>query len=484
MDEIRQKIEEFQNRLTPWPVRLKQSLLSCPAILPAIGLLIGLVLQFYFNLYPLVWAAVFILCVVSYFLLKSSVNLVLIAVLICFACVGGFRLLAFNHPAANDIRNIAFDDFTFAHIKAEVISQPVVVKADDRWLFSKYSQSLPYTSFYAKVYSVKTAAGWINASGKIKFYISDEVNDVNCGDEFLTFCRLQKFSSADNPGQFNTAEYMRANGVYLSASVKSADAITILNHKKSPFSIKTKLQKLASCAIIDDSQDDNSTSLIKALLLGSRSKISPQLYNAFITTGLVHLISLSGLNVGILAGLVWWLVKKIGFLYAGRSIASFAAVIIFLLVVPANAPALRAGIMAAVFCTGFLFDRRSNAINSLAISAVLLLLVRPLDFLNAGFQLSFAATLGILLLNKPIRNFLIFPFEPFKKTFWYPPLRITAEALSIGLAAWAATAPILAWHFYRFQPLTVFWTVPAAFLVAAILILGTFQIIFAFLFPT
>src|SRR3990170_2790430 len=92
---------------------------------------IGLVLQFYFNLYPLVWATVFILCVISYFFFKSPVNLVLIAVLVCFACVGGFRLLAFNRPAANDIRNIAFDDFTFAHIKADIISEPFTVKADD-----------------------------------------------------------------------------------------------------------------------------------------------------------------------------------------------------------------------------------------------------------------------------------------------------------------------------------------------------------------
>jgi hypothetical protein len=251
VDEIRRKIEEFQQQLTPKPILFKQALLPCPAVLPAIGLIIGLVLQFYFVFPVTAWAGVFILWLISYFFFRHSADSILIIVILCFCCLGGLRLLAFNRPAPNDIRNIAADDFTFAHIKAEIISEPRVIKQGD-WLFSKFSRSYPYTGFYAKVTGVKTDAGWVNACGTIKFYISQDANNLKTGDEFQSFCRLQKFSPADNPGQFDTAQYMNSNGVFLSASVKSANAITITGTEKSKssFDIKAKFSRLAITAII------------------------------------------------------------------------------------------------------------------------------------------------------------------------------------------------------------------------------------------
>ena len=231
MDSIDQKISEFQNQLAGETYSLKQILLTRPAVLPAVGLIIGLVVQFYFDFPLIIWLAVLILSTTLYliwrFLGRVSIYLAFIAVLLCFACLGSIRLIAQNRPASNDIRNILREDFTFAHIKAQIISEPVIVEQGD-WLFSKFSQSYPYTTFYAKVTDVNTATGWTKATGKIKFYISEAVKDVNIGDEIQAFCRLEKFSPPDNPGQFDTAGYMHRNGVYLSASVKTKDAITIL----------------------------------------------------------------------------------------------------------------------------------------------------------------------------------------------------------------------------------------------------------------
>lgn len=486
MDEIQRKIEEFQRQLIPKSVLFKQFLLSCPVVLPAIGLILGLVLQFYFVFPVTIWAGVFILCLISYFFFRHSADAILVIVILCFCCLGGIRLLAFNRPASNDIRNIAAEDSTFAHIKAEIISEPFTVKAGDRWLFSKFSRSYPYTGFYAKITSVKTDAGWVSASGTIKFYISQDANNLKTGDKFQSFCRLQKFSSADNPGQFNTAEYMRRNGVFLSASVKSADAITILNTDKAKqtFNIKAKLRQLAIAALLENTESKNNMPLAEALLLGSRAKINRQLYGDFIRTGLVHLVALSGLHVGILAGFAWWLCKKAGLLHIGRSVACIIATIIFLLVVPAYSSTLRAGVMFIIFCIGRMFSRQSKAINSLAVSAILLLLTWPMDFLNPGFQLSFAAVLGISLFYKPISRFLSLPIDPLRKTFLHPPLRMLVDILSVGLAAWIAVIPIIAWHFYQLQLLTAILTVPASFPVMVILILGTLKILLNPLLPT
>jgi competence protein ComEC len=489
MDEIQQKIEEFQKQLLAPQSLLKQTLLTCPAVLPAAGLIIGLVLQYYFDLPLLIWPAVLILCTILYLAQQFSkrvfVNLIFVVVFLCFACLGGIRLIAYNKPVSNDIRNIAFEDFTFAHIKARIVSEPVIVREGD-WLFWKFSQSLPYTTFYARVTDIKTAEGWKKAAGIIKFYISEDANGLNPGDKFQTFCRLDKFSPPDNPGQFDTARYMNSNGVFLSASVKSANAVTVLGTEKpnSPFDIKAKLRQLAIAALLDNTESDNDMRLVEALVLGSRTKIDRQLYNDFIKTGLVHLVALSGLNVGILAGCFWWLSKKAGLLHRGRAIACIIATIVFLLVVPATSSTLRAGIMFTIFCLGQLSNRRSSGLNSLAAAAIFLLLIRPMDFLDAGFQLSFAAVLGIVLFYEPIRNFLILPAEPLRKTPFYSSLRMPLDMLAIGFAAWLAIIPIIAWHFYQFQVLTAIWTVPATLPVSIILILGTFKILLNPLLPT
>ncbi|MGA2914465.1 MAG: DNA internalization-related competence protein ComEC/Rec2 [Sedimentisphaerales bacterium] len=491
MDEIQQKIEDFQKQLLPRQSLLKQTLFSCPAVLPAVGFSLGLVVQYYFHLPLFIWLVVLILCAIlcfsQIFFKKIFANILFIIIFLCFACLGGIRLLNYDIPTANDIRNVNFEDFTFAHIKAQIISEPRIIIADENdWLFSKFSQAYPYTTFYAKVIEIKTDTGWKKATGTIKFYISEDANYLIAGDTFQTFCRLDKFSPADNPGQFDTARFMNRNNVFLSASVKSANAVTILGTEKlkSPFNIKAKFRQYAIAALLDNTESYNDMRLVEALVLGSRTKIDRKLYNDFIITGLVHLVALSGLNVGILAGFFWWLSKKFGLLHKGRSIACIIATIIFLLAVPATSSTLRAGIMFIIFCLGRLFDRRSSGLNSLAIAAIFLLLVRPIDFLDAGFQLSFAAVLGILLFYEPIRNFLLLPVEPLRETPFYPPLRMPLDLLAVGLAAWLAIAPIIAFHFHQFQLLTAIWTVPASVPVAVILIIGTFKILLNPLLPT
>jgi competence protein ComEC len=489
MDEIQQKIEEFQKQLLPPQSLLKETLLSCPAVLPAVGLIIGLVLQYYFHLPLLIWFGILFFSSVLFILQKffGKINLLFISVSLCFICLGSIRLINYNKPALNDIRNIQFEDFTFAHIRTQIISEPRVIVADENdWLFSKFSQSYPYTTFYAKVTEIKTDQGWKKATGTIKFYISEAVKDVNIGYKFQAFCRLDKFSPADNPGQFDIARYMNRNAVYVSASVKSANALTILGAEqlKSPFDIKAKFRQLAIAALLDNTESDNDMRLVEALVLGSRTKIDRKLYNDFTKTGLVHLVALSGLNVGILAGCFWWFTKKAGLLHQGRSIACIIATIIFLLVVPATSSTLRAGIMFIIYCLARLFNRHSSGLNSLAVAAIFLLLIRPMDFLDAGFQLSFAAVLGILFFYKPIRNFLILPVEPLRETPFYPPLRAPLDMFAVGLAAWSAVMPLIAWHFHQLQLLTAIWTVPASIPVTIILILGTFKILLNPLLPT
>ncbi|HAL45701.1 MAG TPA: DNA internalization-related competence protein ComEC/Rec2 [Phycisphaerales bacterium] len=409
--------------------------------------------------------------------LQNKSYLVFICAFLCFGCLGAIRLINFNMPAKDDIRLIANGNATFAHIKGQIVSEPRIVENND-WHFAKFFPSSTYTTFLVNVSDVKTQTGWAKSSGKIKFYVNQGSNKFKIGDKFQTFCSLEEFSNAKNPGQFDVRDYMRRNGIYLCGSVKSADAISIYEKQdaKSGLGLKVKISSLAAVWLNEDLEGNNSQ-LIEALLLGSRSKIDSKLYNDFISTGLVHLVCLSGLNVGIFAWVALWISKKAGLLHTGRSIACIIATIVFLLAVPAQSPVLRAGIMFIIFCGAKLVSRQSLALNSLAISAIILLLIKPTDFLTVSFQLSFGALSGIILFNESIVTF----FRPLMR-FGF--LKGFFGLLAAGLAAYAGVAGIVAFHFYKIQILSAIWTVPASIPATVLIVLGTFKILITTLSPS
>jgi len=481
MDEIQQKIDDFKKSLES-PSPSKEIFLNCPAVIPIIGLLCGLAAQFYFNLPILLYLAVLAVIIILYLTrhtglpLLNRPYLILICVFLCFFSLGGIRLIKFNMPAANDIRNVIKEP-TFAYIKGQIITKPVIVDNND-WHFAKFYPSLKYTTFLANITEIKTETGWVKTTGKVKFYINAETNKINIGDKFQTFCKFEEFSGPDNPGQFDVKKYMTRNGIFLCASVKTADSIAVYEKQniKSGLGIKAKLNSLAS-AWLNDNPEDEKSNLVEALVLGSRTKIDRKLYADFVNTGLVHLVCISGLNVGIFAAVAGWLAKRAGLLQKGRAIACIVSITVFMLVVPSQSPILRAGIMFIVYYIARILNRNSFSINNLAISALVLLLIRPMDFLTPSFQLSFMAVLGILLFYEPINNF----FQPVCVFQW---LKTLFAMLSVGMAAWIAVAPLIAFHYYQLQLLTAIWTLPAVIPTTLMVVLGTFKILITPLLPS
>jgi len=201
------------------------------------------------------------------------------------------------------------------------------------------------------------------------------------------------------------------------------------------------------------------------------------------------------MHLGILVGIIWWLCRTAGFMKPARAVICAVAVAVFLLVVPPRAPTLRAAIICWVFCASIIFRRHSNSINTLSLAAIILLLIRPTQLFEAGWQLSFAAVLGIVLFADRI-YFFIYERVTDLSRHWgafgaKPFIRIVSKAgpymlrlFSMGLTAWLGGAGILLYHFYTINPLASIWTVLVFPLVAAILILGFLKMLLFFMLPT
>lgn len=147
---------------------------------------------------------------------------------------------------------------------------------------------------------------------------------------------------------------------------------------------------------------------LAAVATGDRSYISSQDMNALQISGLGHIVSVSGLHIGLVAGLVFIVLKKIfsffpiiALRYDVRKIAaSFAFIIVFFYTFfsGAEAPALRALIMTGVMTIGVLINRKAISMRGLVVAAMLLLVIRPENALDAGFLMSFLATMALVAL--------------------------------------------------------------------------------------
>jgi len=358
------------------------------------------------------------------------------------------------------------------------------------------------SSFYLKISEVETVTGWAKVSGTVRVQVAEPVLDLKAGDYIQMYCWLDRFKQPTNPGQFNVARYLARKNVFIAASVKSRDGIEILRFDQNDrlsgifTKVKMKLRETATAGLSSNlSLEDRNRGLLEALLLGYRGNIDHSTYRAFRKTGLLHFISLSGMHLGILIGVIWLLCKTAGLMKRARAAVCIIAICIFLLIVPPRAPTVRAAIIGYVFCASFLFRRKSNSINTLSLAAIILLLIRPTSLFEAGWQLSFASVLGLLLFCHRIHFFL---YEKITGLPWRvkapkakPFFRIVSRPgpyllrlFSTGLTAWLGGAGILLYHFYTINPLTSIWTVIVFPLVALLLTVGYLKIILSLLLPT
>lgn len=152
------------------------------------------------------------------------------------------------------------------------------------------------------------------------------------------------------------------------------------------------------------------SALLRGVLLGDDSALSPQLKSAYALTGTAHIIAISGFNMSLLAGLVTRVfTRRIG-LYKGGML-SIVVLLLYTLLVGASGSILRAALLACATILGGLIGRRGNALNSLGFCTLGLLLVNPHLLWDIGFQFSILASLGLAIFATPLQSWLTNLFQ-------------------------------------------------------------------------
>ncbi len=504
MDDIRRKLELIDRQLTR-PNYHERIISTCPLVFVAVGLIAGILIQNATGLMVYTWLiflAILAEATVFFFVIRqfspAARYVTAYLALVCFVCLGAIRLTSYSLPGPNDIRNFVVGEAKLATIRGSVITEPYTSKYPD-WKFARFKPSDPTSSFYLTVTELETVAGWAAVTGRLRIQVGEPVLDLKVGDNIQAYCWLDRFGPPTNPGQFDTAAYLARRNVFVGVSIESRDGIKLLQSPPagSLLWLRTRIRQAATSALVGDlSQGQTSRGVLQALLLGYRKDIDSDTYRAFRKTGLLHFISLSGMHLGILFGIIWWLCKTAGFMKPARAVICAIAVAVFLLVVPPRAPTLRAAIICWVFCASIFFRRNANPVNTLSLAAIILLLIRPTQLFEAGWQLSFASVLGLLLFTEQLHFFLSEKITGLRWRKRGPKTTVVSYRMSLrpgpyllrlfsaGLAAWIGGAGILLYNFYIINPLVSIWTILVFPLVSIILILGFLKMLLFFLLPT
>lgn len=194
---------------------------------------------------------------------------------------------------------------------------------------------------------------------------------------------------------------------------------------------------------------DPESSLMAGILLGVDTGLTDDLQQAFKNTGTAHIIAISGFNISIIAGIFFTFFSK--FLGPRRgAVLAILGIASYTLLVGADAAVVRAAIMGSLALFAKQVGRRQFALNTLLAVALLMCMWNPLYIWDVGFQLSFFATLGLILYATPFSEFAnriitrYFPSSTAEKA-----AELFSEFVLLTLAAQITTIPIMAYHFQR-----------------------------------
>jgi competence protein ComEC len=285
------------------------------------------------------------------------------------------------------------------------------------------------------------------------------------GDVVRVRTRLRKVRNFHNPGGFNYERYLRYHGILLRGSVADDSRIVVLR-KGYGNPIRQKLEGFRSTirTFIDTNAPAPEKEIIQACILGDQQQIPRELRDSFSKTGISHIIAISGFNMSMIAFFSIYFVRGIMRrfpylllrfdLYKLSVLFAMPPVILYTFIAGAGMSVLRATLMILAFMAALLISKSRDLYNTLAMAALIILLVYPPALFDVSFQLSFAAVLAILIITPRLTAFIPKPEHVPGTPYSLPVLcskGLYAFALFIivSLSAMLGTMPLIAFYFNR-----------------------------------
>lgn len=285
-------------------------------------------------------------------------------------------------------------------------------------------------------------------TGAAKFLVYLEENlPVTIGDTVSGSGRFYELAGKRNPGDFDFRSYYQRQNIF--GRIYQGNKTNPVIYPDSSVSARRTLDNIRQAIrlMIDRQAGGQAAGLVNALILGDKSGIDPDTRDAFIVSGVVHVLAVSGLHVGYVL-LIFTAIGGLARLPWGwDKLMVILALMAFATLTGGKPSVVRATLMAAVYVLAPLVNRNSNLANIIAVSALVLLLIKPDYIVDPGFLLSFTAVISIVIFYNLFNNLL--PLNWRVNEIKNPGLKTLWGLTLVSLSAQLGTLPLTIMYFQR-----------------------------------
>lgn len=305
------------------------------------------------------------------------------------------------------------------------------------------------------VIAISDSLGWKKSNGKVLVYHKSKT-PLFPGQVILVEKSPEKIPPPIFPNEFDYSGFLARKDIHFRQFIGDKFMVVDSAEVNSPKYWLVNFRKDLVEIIEAKVPNRESQQIAAALLLGQKENLDKDIKNAYAETGTMHILAVSGLHVGIIYAILLFPLKGIRLKSNQRKIYLTAVILLiwtYAVLTGFSPSVVRAATMFSLFTAGQMRKRKPSSFNILAFSALVMISVDPGVIFEVGFQLSYIAVAGILLI------------QPLVAGFWLPPNRFLEyiwQLTAVSIAAQLATFPISVYYFHIF---------PTYFLLANLIII-------------
>ena len=411
-----------------------------PILKLTIFLAIGIVVSDYisFSLATISWSIgiiLFVLILAHYFCKRQNKTLfwpsymVLLAMVVLGIFVSKIHAPTFSKYHYSHLKNLSEDQFYELNFEVKKRLKPTAY----------------HHRYYVQITSIDSAI--VTGTLVLNLSKASTLDNLKVNNRILVKTKIQSIHKPLNPYQFDYKNYLERIGIFHQVSLKNDPILVIQQNPKTLIDYTEKIREHLNEQLKQLSFKPIELAFIQALLLGQRQDISSDVYEAYKKAGAVHILAISGLHIGILLLILQFILKPLLYFRHGKFVSLVIILCVlwsFAVIAGLSPSVVRAVTMFSLFAIVKVLKRSSNSLNTLAVSAFILLLVRPGFCFDVGFQLSYSAVASIIIV-KPILD----SWWHLKNKFfdWF------LDLLKVSIAAQIGVLPLSLYYFHQFPGL-------------------------------
>ena len=398
----------------------------------AILIIVGIIIQYYFQL----WDYGFITLLLLILIFSSSLLFIKNKLVATFLSFLTFFLVGVSSVFFNN--SINYSNYYKNHL---VENAKVTLRV------TKILKPNIYTDKYeADVIRINDKI----TKGKILLNIKKDslIKKLNVDELIVTKCNFKDLLPPLNPNQFDYKQYLSKQGIYQQIFLQKHQFALLPGYRKWTFlGLSARFRNKVQKSLIKHNFKDDELGVIKALLLGQRQDISKELVTDYQQAGAIHILAVSGLHVGVILLILSFLFKPIERFNKGKLIKAILIVIflwLFAFIAGLSASVVRAVTMFTFLAFGQAFKRKNIITFSLISSFLFLLIIKPMFLFDVGFQLSYLAVFSIVWLQPKLYN------------CWSTKVKLIDyiwQLFTVSIAAQIGILPLSIYYFQQFPGL-------------------------------